>query len=316
MEKYGFFSSINNDRLYTAEDFTSYFAKFIQNGFFPLPTNAFTVEANGTLDIKVNPGTMWINGHVYELTEQKEIHINAGDGILSRIDRIVVRLDYVNRKIETVVIEGELSSTPVAPALKRDADAYDMCIAELRVDAGVTAIQQSFIVDRRYSVNLCGEITSVIDKHTLKEFCKIEGFTMEGDINTKDLLPSGEANIGSEENRYKKIYTEDIDILNGLPYLPINGGTLKGYLYTQMLIPTITNSYNLGLKDKAFGQAHIKDLFVYGSSPFIKREGDTVEGKIKFKDVETDSLKINGKRVYIQSTPPVGASEGDVWVKC
>ena len=316
MEKYGFFSSINNDRLYTAEDFTSYFAKFIQNGFFPLPNNAFTVEANGTLDIKVNPGTMWINGHVYELTEQKEIHINAGDGILSRIDRIVVRLDYVNRKIETVVVEGELSSTPVAPALKRDSDAYDMCIAELRVDAGVTAIQQSFIVDRRYSVNLCGEITSVIDKHTLKEFCKKEGFTMEGTIETKDLLPIGEANIGSELNRYKKIYTEDIDILNGLPYLPIDGGNLNGNILTHSMSPIVDNKYNLGSASYNYLEAHIKDLYVAGKSPFIRKEGDTVAGKIKFNDLEADSLKINGKRVYIQSTPPVGASNGDVWIKC
>lgn len=316
MEKYGFFSSVNEDRLYTAKDFTNYFSKFIQNGFFPLPNNAFTIEANGTLILKVNPGTMWINGHVYELTEQKELTLNAGDGILSRIDRIVVRLDYVNRKIETIVVQGALASEPVAPALKRDSDAYDMCIAEIRIDKGVTAIQQSYIIDRRYNINLCGEITSVIDKHTLQEFCKVEGFTMQGVINTKDLIPVGEANIGSEVNRYKKIYCTDIDVLNGQPYVPITGGTMKGYLYTQMLIPTITNSYSLGLQDRVFGQAHIKDLFVYGNSPFIKRAGDTVEGKVKFNDLEANSFKINGKRVYIQSTQPVGATAGDIWIRC
>lgn len=316
MEKYGFFSSINNDRLYTAEDFTSYFARFLQNGYFSVNENGLKVMANGTLELSVLPGTAWINGHVYELTEIKKLLIEPTAN-LARKDRVVIKLDYVERKIYTEIKKGEPSDNPTYPTLQRDDDAYELCIAQYHIDKGITQMYQDYIQDMRKDINSCGEVTSILDKRTLQDFCQVAGFTMNGTIHTKDVMPwGGEANIGSEDNRYKKIYAEDIDVLNGLPYLPINGGTLEGYLYTQMLIPTVANSYNLGLKDKAFGQAHIKDLFVYGNSPFIKKEGDTVAGKIKFNDLEANSLKINGKRVFIQSTPPVGASDGDVWIKC
>ena len=314
MEKYGFFSSINDDRVYTAADFTSYFSKFLQNGYFP-DDKAFVVEANGTLELKVNPGTMWINGHVYELTDKKTLTVEV-ESNLSRKDRIVVRLDYVNRKIETVIKKGIASEKPSFPALQRDNDAYEMCIAEYLIGPGITAMQQSYIIDKRNSIYLCGEVTSIIDKHTLKDFCNVSGFTMNGAINTKDLLPVGEANIGSETNRYQKIYCKDIDVENGLNYVPLSGGTMKGYLYTQMLIPTATNSYDLGTSSRVFGRAHIKDLYVYGNSPFVKRDGDTVEGSIKFNDLNANSLKIGDKRLYIQSTPPIDAKEGDVWIEC
>lgn len=326
IEKYGFFSSIDGDRLYTASDFCDYFGRFLQNGYFSVEPDGLKVVANGTLELTVLPGSMWINGHIYELTETKTLTVDT-QANFSRKDRIVIKLDHVNREIRAEIKKGEGSEMPVYPELQRDADAYEMCIAQFEITKGSTVLQQSQIIDTRKDIELCGELTSILDKRTLLDFCQVLGFTMQGTIQSKDIVPVGSANIGTVDNRYKKIFCDDIDIRNGIPYLSQDGGTVEGTIKVQDLIPLLDKMYRLGTADKRFSEAHIDRLYAEAYAGYVdksgktshKFEGDgtfTVENPVAdFKKANAKELTVNGHQVFIQSETPTSAKAGDVWIK-
>lgn len=281
IERCGFFASVNGDRLYDDDEFASYFGRFLQDGYFPLPENGLFVEADGSNILTVNPGSAWIQGRCYELLEKKQLTIEPGDALLSRIDRVVVRCDYVNRDIYITIKKGAESSEPKVPELQRDSDAYELGLAYYRIDKGVTNLVQSYIVDTRKNIDVCGEVTSIIDKHTLKEFCKITGFTMEADIITKNLIPAdSNCTLGSKEAPYNKIYAHSLELSNSLPYLPLDGGTMRGDLYVKGLYPYKNNYTNLGSSSNRYANAHLTNLYVYGEHPFINKTGGNVTGTL------------------------------------
>lgn len=92
------------------------------------------------------------------------MELNTADGVLNRIDRIVIRWDLTARMITAVVKSSAPSADPTAPALQRDADAYELCLADVYVRAGCTAVLQSDITDQRYNSSLCGVVTGTVDQ--------------------------------------------------------------------------------------------------------------------------------------------------------
>lgn len=162
MERSSFFNSINGDRKYKAEDFARYFGSFISNGIFPNPGNNLQVVSNNDMTVTLKPGKAWINGYYYENTDDLILPIDVADGVLDRIDRVVVRLDYVNRDIKTVVKKGTFASNPTAPTLQRDMDIYELGIADIKINKGAISILQADITDTRLDLNLCGVTNSLI----------------------------------------------------------------------------------------------------------------------------------------------------------
>lgn len=164
MEKSSFFNSVSGDRVYRAEEWAEYFASFIGNGVFPVPSTSLQVVAGSGMSVAVKTGKAWINGYFYYNTSDLPVTLATADGVLNRIDRIVVRWDLTERKISVAVKSSTPATSPVAPALQRDADAYELCLADVLVGAGVTAISQANITDRRLDGSLCGVVAGVVDQ--------------------------------------------------------------------------------------------------------------------------------------------------------
>ena len=148
MEKSSFFNSVSHDRTYKAEDWAEYFSSFIGNGVFPVPSTGLQVTANDDLNVT----------------------LATADGQLNRIDRIVVRWDLTNRLISAEVKSSSFSASPSAPLLQRDADIYELALADIYVGAGVTAITQSNITDQRLNTSLCGVVAAVVDQIDTEAF--------------------------------------------------------------------------------------------------------------------------------------------------
>ena len=163
-EKSSFFTSLNGDRRYKASDFAEYFKTFIGNGVFPNPSTNLQVIANGDMTLTLSPGYAWLNGYMYSNTDDLVLTIDHADSALKRIDRVVIRCDYVNREIRSYVKKGIFSQNPSAPVLTRDTDAYELCIAEIQIDNGVVAIQSSKITDTRLNTEICGIVTQTINE--------------------------------------------------------------------------------------------------------------------------------------------------------
>ena len=170
MEKSSFFNSVSHDRTYRAEDWAEYFASFIGNGVFPVPSTGLQVVIDNGMNLLLKAGKAWINGYFYNNTSDLTITIGTADGQLNRIDRIVVRWDLTNRIISAEVKSSAYSASPTAPALQRDADIYELALADVYVGAGVTAITQSNITDQRLNTSLCGIVAAVVNQIDTEAF--------------------------------------------------------------------------------------------------------------------------------------------------
>lgn len=164
MEKSSFFNSVSHDRTYKAEDWAEYFASFIGNGVFPVPSTGLQVVVNDGMKLNVKTGKAWINGYFYFNTGDLAVELDTADGQLNRIDRVVVRWDLTNRVMSVKVKSSSFSASPTAPALQRDADVYELALADIYVGAGVTAITQSKITDQRLNTSLCGVVAAVVQQ--------------------------------------------------------------------------------------------------------------------------------------------------------
>lgn len=160
----GFFMSVDGDRKYDAPFFAEYFASFIGNGVFPDPSTNMQVIANNDMSVTVKKGRGWIDGYVAFNDDDYILQLDPADGVLNRIDRIVLRWDLIDRKIKLQVKKGKFGSQPVAPTLQRDADAYELALADVRVNNGVVSITQSAITDRRLNDELCGIVHGVVEQ--------------------------------------------------------------------------------------------------------------------------------------------------------
>lgn len=154
------------DRVYLAEQFAAYFASFIGNGVFAKSMQELEVVAKetATMHIDVLSGQGWINGYWYRNTSTYDLELSIADGVLNRIDLIVLRWSSSERDMYLTVIEGTPSVSPVAPALKRDADYYDLELAQVAVNAGVVGIKQADITDMRANNSVCGFVHGLIEQ--------------------------------------------------------------------------------------------------------------------------------------------------------
>lgn len=172
-EKSSFFDSIKRDRVYYAADFASHMAEYFTNGIF---NNGLKVVSNNDMSISIQLGSANINGYKYKLdTKPKVIEVANADGILNRIDNIVIRLDIPNRQITAEIIKGDFAENAIAPVLSRGASVYDLRIAKINIPAGTTAITTDLIEDTRFNSSDCGNVicavqtpnfTDVLDQYT------------------------------------------------------------------------------------------------------------------------------------------------------
>lgn len=159
-----FFNSVNGDRRYKSNHFAEYFASFIANGIFPNPSNTLQVYEKTNMTVTVKPGKGWINGYFAINEYDYDLTLDNADGILNRIDRIVLRLDFNARSIDLAVKKGAFASAPVAPILQRDADAHELTLADIYVTKGTTFIRQSNIADQRLDKALCGVVHGTVSQ--------------------------------------------------------------------------------------------------------------------------------------------------------
>lgn len=171
MERSYFFNSIEGDRKYKAGDLTRFFGALVNDGVLPNPsTNLQVVEGDG-MNVVVKAGLMWINsGYLYWNDSDLIVPIDNADGVLNRIDRIVVRWMNTERNIQAHAVSGEPASSPTAPAIQRDTDYYEMCLADVVVNAGTIQIIQANITDQRLSTALCGVASATYNQIDTEAF--------------------------------------------------------------------------------------------------------------------------------------------------
>ena len=168
MERCGFFDANlvgeEYDRVYLAAQFAAYFASFIGNGVYAEHSNQLQVVAMPTpqMQVGVEKGQGWINGYWYENTDTMYLPIEVADGVLNRIDSIVLRLGFAERNMWLMVKKGTPAVNPTAPEVTRTADYYDLQLATVSIPASSIRITQAQIQDTRMNQDVCGWVTGVV----------------------------------------------------------------------------------------------------------------------------------------------------------
>ena len=139
-EYYSFFDSTENDiREYRASQFAKYFSRFLSNGIYTENgLMGLKISTVSGLNIKVSPGFAFIKGYMYENDSDISFVLDPADVILERIDRVVLRLDIVNRKINTQLKKGTMGSIPSPPVLIDDSSVKELPIAQIRINKNAT----------------------------------------------------------------------------------------------------------------------------------------------------------------------------------
>lgn len=133
------------------------------------PAMAITVAdgigwmSNGSAD-----GVVWWNDNFAVDGELLQLNIEAADGVLDRIDRVIVEwktTNYVDLP-EIKILKGTKSSTPVAPDLTNNSTLRQISLARLSIPAGSTSITASMVTDERLDTAVCGLVTESISVDT------------------------------------------------------------------------------------------------------------------------------------------------------
>lgn len=162
-QKSGFFNARLNagvyDRTYNADDYCDNLAVVISNGVLRSTENDLKVTASG-LNLTVNSGRAWIEGHYYKNDSSYALPAVVAPTGGSRIDRVILRLNknIAVRSISLQYLTGTAATSPVAPALTRDDNIYDLCLAEITVNANASSVA---VNDTRSDTDLCGWVYSV-----------------------------------------------------------------------------------------------------------------------------------------------------------
>lgn len=175
MLRYGFFDSEITgydeegmpifDRAESSDFLAMFISKIISDGILAAPADCFQVIAGEGLNLTVRPGFGIIRGRFAMDTQDFTVTIPKAPTAYKRIDRVILRANYLMRRCEIIVREGTPAAEPVAPELLQPAsgDYYELCLATVAVNSNQTVITQTHITDTRYDSRVCGVVTQVID---------------------------------------------------------------------------------------------------------------------------------------------------------
>lgn len=218
---YGFFfNSINGDRVYDADSFSTWLRKFFTSGVFE---GELAVTAAEGMTVEVGSGYANVDGKVRFFNSPQTIALSPANSTYPRIDTIAVERNDVNREITLKYITGQYSGNTPSPAERQWGNGvYQLVLAQIYVGAGATSISQANISDTRPDSSLCGYVVGTVEEIDLSQILaqSQEQFAEWFDRMKGQLSDDAAGNLQLE-----------IDSINDVLNDPVTGGPhLRGLL--------------------------------------------------------------------------------------
>lgn len=163
---YGFFNSVNGDRLYNAQQMSNIFEGLITDGVYASVGNKLAVQPNSGMTIQIGTGRGWFNKHWVSNDSVYVTTLEASDVLLNRYCAVCVRADDTDsvRTAEVYLKYSDFATEPVKPTMTRDELVNEYCLAYIYIAAGAEAITAADIEDTRGNNELCGWVTGLIEQ--------------------------------------------------------------------------------------------------------------------------------------------------------
>ena len=144
---YGFYDSLNHDRLYNAQQMSAIFDGIINDGVFMSVGNQFHTVAGTGMQVIVKSGRAWFDSTWTLNDAEYPLSIDAADVLLTRIDAVVLEVNSeVATRANTIkVVKGTPASTPAKPTLTNTATVHQHALAYVTIAKNTTAITNSMI---------------------------------------------------------------------------------------------------------------------------------------------------------------------------
>lgn len=162
---YGFYNSLNKDRVYNAEQMSAIFDGVITDGVFASIADHMMPVAGTGLQVIVKPGKCWFN-HTWTLNDAElPLTIATADVSLTRIDAIVVEINSAvgTRANSIKVIKGIPSANPAKPTLSATENLHQYALGYVKVTPGMTSVTADKI-EVNVGKSTCPFVTSVLQQ--------------------------------------------------------------------------------------------------------------------------------------------------------
>lgn len=143
---YGFYNSHDGDRVYDAEQFSSFLDGIVYDGIYEAVGNKFYVIADGSsLQLIVDTGRAWFN-HTWTVNDTY-LYLDApeADPQLDRIDAVIIEVNKEIRENRIRIIEGSPSENPVRPSMTKTDMVSQYALAYIERPAASSVILQDNI---------------------------------------------------------------------------------------------------------------------------------------------------------------------------
>jgi len=167
---YGFYNSVNHDRLYTAEQFATLFDGVINDGVFGSVGNHFKVRWVEGMTIVVGSGRAWFE-HTWTLNDSDfRLTIDSADLFYPRYDCVVLETNHgISARANTLkIIKGTPATSPSYPRLIQNTDHYQHPLAYIYIRPAVLSINQDDITSV-IGTSACPFATSIMQQTNVDE---------------------------------------------------------------------------------------------------------------------------------------------------
>lgn len=147
---FGFYNSLNGDRRYDAIQMSSIFDGIIRDGIFMSIGDSMMVKASSGMMVTVGIGRAWFD-HTWSLNDALlPVTLGQSEILTDRIDLIILEVNSnpAFRTNSIKVLKGTPSANPVRPTPTRSLTLNQYVLADIRVNRGVTVINQANITNR------------------------------------------------------------------------------------------------------------------------------------------------------------------------
>lgn len=167
---YGFYNSLNKDRVYNAEQMSSIFNGIITDGVFSTIGDALMPIAGTGMQVIVKTGKCWFNSTWTLNDALLPLDIETADVSLTRIDAIIVEINSaISTRANTIkMLKGTPSVNPAKPVLANSEHLHQYALGYVTVSAGVTSITADKI-EVNVGKSTCPFITSVLQQTNIDD---------------------------------------------------------------------------------------------------------------------------------------------------
>jgi hypothetical protein len=241
----GFFDSVNQDRLYSADQMNRPYKRIVANGVFATPQGTpstdLQVSGAGTMTITVAAGEGLFADKWFENPSALSIVVPGNNNTVPRVDSVLVQVDTrTSGRVGNIVYRtGTPSSSAAAPAINQVAGVVEYRVANIYVAPSANAINNDAITDLRGSSS-CPWVTSLIQQvDTSTLFNQWQAAYQSYYNDSTAAFEEYEAERQEEWEQFFKNLTEDLTISTNVIKLTSSYTTTA----TTSIIPVDIASY-------------------------------------------------------------------------